>query len=140
MIPSRRILVALVLGLTLAACAPRTTENERGNATPPRTQPNTQPQTPHGAPDLQNPAVKAVDRAAKEAFHLMGLSYERSGSYNVSSLASDLELPPGVKWQLEDISPTNYALRFTSDSVPDFAWLVTPEGVETMTAAANRIL
>ncbi len=136
--PPKRILVALALGLALAACAPRTGEN--GSSTPPRTRPQTQPQTSPGAPDLQNPDVRAVDRAAKEAFHLMGLSYERTGAYDVSSLASDLELPPGVRWQLEDISQTSYALRFTSDSVPDIAWLVTPEGVQTSRADANRIL
>lgn len=141
MILSRRIVVMLALALTLAACAPRTSKRESDSApTPPQTQPQTPLQPRPAEPNLQNPEVRAVDRAAKEAFHLMGLSYERTGSYDVSSLASNLELPSGVQWQLEDISETSYALRFTSDNVPDFAWLVTPEGVEPMRAATNRIL
>ena len=134
----QRTLMALAITLVLAACAPRTDESSRIPLTP--TPPRSAPQTPPGTPDLSDPDIKAVDGAAKEAFRLMGQSYERGGSYDVSSLASGLKLPPGVRWQLENLSNIDYVLRFTSDTVPDLAWLVTPEGVKIEDVATNRIL
>lgn len=151
---SRRALMALtLLLLALAACAPRTEAptvvipetplppQAPGSQAPGSQTPGAQtPQTPGPTPDLSDPATNAADRTAHEAFRLMKRSFEQSGSYNVGVLASDLELPSGVKWQLEDLSAAGYALRFTSDDVPDLAWLVTPAGVSTESADANRIL
>lgn len=138
----KRLFAALTIAAILGACAPRTDESTTIplTPTPPQTQSQTPPTLKPGTPDLSNPDVKAVDSAAKKAFYLMGLSYEQSGAYDVTSIATDLELPTGVKWQLQDLSETSYTLRFTSDSVPELSWLVTPEGVRTETADPNRIL
>ncbi len=138
----KRLFAALAVAAILAACAPRTDESTTIplTPTPPQNQPQTPPASMPGAPDLSNPAVKAVDSAAKKAFYLMGLNYEQSGTYDVATIATDLELPTGVKWQLQDLSEASYTLRFTSDSVPELAWLVTPEGVTTEEADPNRIL
>jgi hypothetical protein len=135
----RPLLVALLLALALAACAPRT---DQGAATPP-TVPEPVPETeqPSEQPTPStDPAALEVERAAQQAFHLMGLEYSRTGVYSVNVLASDLELPSGARWQLENIADTTYALRFTSDNVPEIAWLVTPEGVSTERVEANEIL
>lgn len=136
-------LTALALGLTLAACAPRTQSTP--SARPPVTQ--EQPGTPTGPntpPEgnrvLTDPAALEVDRAARQAFHLMGLEYARTGAYSVNALVSDLELPSGARWELEDLKPKTYSLRFTSDSVPGVAWFVTPKGVEAQEVDDNQIL
>ena len=131
---TRRTLTALALLVTLAACAPRTDTPEA--VTPP---PQTAPETP-APPQLTDPAARAVDRAAREAFHLMGLEYARTGAYSVNVLVSDLDLPSGARWQLENLAEETYALRFTSDDVPDFSWLVMPDGVVIQQAETNQIL
>ena len=128
-----------LLALLLAACAPRTQSTPTasppaGTATPPATA------SGGGAGlALTDPAALEVDRAAREAFHLMGLEYARTGSYSVNVLVSDLTLPSGARWELADLKPQTYALRFTSDNVPEVAWLVTPTGVTTERVAANQI-
>ncbi len=136
----RRTFTALALALALAACAPRTQTPETP-ARPPQTTPETNrtPGTPGGVV-LTDPAALEVDRAARQAFHLMGLEYTRTGAYSVNVLVSDLELPSGARWELENLTPETYALRFTSDSVPDVAWRVTPEGVTAQEVEANQIL
>lgn len=130
---TKRTVVALALLLTLAACAPRTEAPE--TATPPQTVPGVP-----APPALASPAARAVDRAAREAFHLMGLGYARTGAYSVNVLVSDLDLPSGARWQLENLAEATYALRFTSDDVPGVAWLVTPNGVVTQGTETNEIL
>ena len=130
---TKHILTALALLVTLAACAPRTSTPE--TVTPPQTA----PETP-APPQLTDPAARAVDRAAREAFHLMGLEFARTGAYSVNVLVSALELPSGARWQLENLAETTYALRFTSDDVPDFSWLVLPDGVVIEQTDANQIL
>ena len=136
-------LTALALALAMTACAPRTQPTP--TARPPATQgqPGT-PTRPNALPKgnrvLTDPAALEVDRAAREAFHLMGLGYARTGAYSVNTLVSDLELPSGARWELEDLKPKTYKLRFTSDNVPDVAWLVTPEGVKAQQTNDNRIL
>ena len=136
MTQSKRIFTALTLALALAACAPRT--QPETVTRPPETAPET-PTTPRGGPILTDPAALEVDRAAREAFHLMGLEYTRTGSYSVNILLSDLDLPSGARWELENPGPETYALRFTSDNVPEVAWLVTPEGVTAQSVEANQI-
>ena len=136
-------LTALALALALSACAPRTQSTP--NARPPTTQPQpgtpTRPNTPPGGNrTLTDPAALEVDRAARQAFHLLGLEYARTGTYSVNTLVSDLELPSGARWELEDLKPNTYKLRFTSDNVPNVAWLVTPKGVTTQRVDANQIL
>lgn len=134
---TRHTLTALALLLTVAACAPRAdTPDELPNGAAP---PQTAPETPT-PPQLTDPAARAVDRAAREAFHLMGLGYARTGAYSVNVLVSDLELPSGARWQLENLAEETYALRFTSDDVPDFSWLVMPDGVVIEQAENNQIL
>ena len=131
---TRRTLTALALLVTLAACAPRTSTPE--TVTPP---PQTAPETP-APPQLTDPAARAVDRTAREAFHLMGLEYARTGAYSVNVLVSDLDLPSGARWQLENLAEATYALRFTSDDVPDFSWLVMPDGVVIEQNETDQIL
>lgn len=129
----RSALVALLLALTLAACAPRTETSE-----PTQVVPET-PQQPEQDPALSDPAALEVERAARQAFHLMGLAFEREGVYGVNVLASELDLPSGASWRLENLTRATYALRFTSDNVPDLSWLVTPEGVARQPLTSNQI-
>ena len=144
-------LTALVLALAMTACAPRTQSTP--NARPPTTQGQQgqrgqqqpgAPTRPNAAPGgnraLTDPAALEVDRAARQAFHLMGLGYARTGTYSVNALVSDLELPSGARWELEDLKPETYRLRFTSDSVPGVAWFVTPEGVKAQQTNDDQIL
>ncbi len=139
----KRIFTALTLALALAACAPRTQTSERA---PPTRLPQTSPApgrtpgTPDGGVALTDPAALEVDRAARQAFHLMGLEFTRTGAYSVNVLVSDLELPSGARWELENLAADTYALRFTSDNVPEIAWRVTPEGVESQQVDTNQIL
>lgn len=138
----RPLLVTLALAVALAACAPRTETSEP--ATPPQTVPQTPtpapptPTPPAAAPPA-NPAAQAVERTARQAYRLMEREYGRTGLYSVNVLVSGLELPSGTRWQLENLAPETYALRFTSDEVPDRTWLVTPEGVVTQSAESNEI-
>lgn len=141
----RRIFTALALALALAACAPRTQTSEQAPenpARPPQTtpEPDRPPGNPGGGVVLTDPAALEVDRAARQAFHLMGLEYTRTGAYSVNVLVSDLELPSGARWELENLEPETYALRFTSDNVSEVAWRVTPEGVEAQKVDTNQIL
>ncbi len=130
-------LLVVALTLSLAACTPRTGTPEP--TTPPRT---TAPQTPEPAGEtltLTDPAALEADRAAREAFHLMGLGFLETGRYSAEILLTDLELPSGVLWEIREISDSSYELQVTSDSVPGVAWAVTPEGVRARQVEDNRI-
>lgn len=134
----RRTLTALAVAFALAACAPRT-ESSSPSARPSATLPEP-PETPVGETlTLTDPAALEADRAAREAFHLMGLDYLETGLYSAEILLSDLDLPPGVLWEIRELSNTSYELRITSDSVPGVAWSVTPEGVRARQIEDNRI-
>ena len=102
------LLLAGVLTLLLAARAPQATQ-----APPPA-------EVPAEASELQRVAIMA--------FHRMELGRLETGSYTTNALI-DLELPRQVRWTLEEFDGQSYRLRFTSDSSPDEAWLVTPRGV-----------
>lgn len=65
----------------------------------------------------------------------MEIGYLQTGSYTTNALV-DLQLPRGVRWTLEEFSEQNYRLRFTDDSRPGVAWLVSPAGV---TAASESV-
>ncbi len=136
-------LLVVALALSLAACTPRTGTPEL--ATPPRT---TAPETPAEIPaetpagetlTLTDPAALEADRAAREAFHLMGLGFLETGRYSAEVLLTDLELPGGVLWEIREISDSSYELQLTSDGVPGVAWSVTPEGVSARQVEDNRI-
>ncbi len=130
-------LLVVALALSLAACTPRTGTPEP--TTPPRT---TAPETPEPAGEtltLTDPAALEADRAAREAFHLMGLGFLETGRYSAEVLLTDLELPGGVLWEIREISDSSYELQLTSDGVPGVAWSVTPEGVSARQVEDNRI-
>ena len=109
----RRLLPTVLLGLVLlfSACAPRA-----GTA-------NSPPST-----DLTTPQAKQTEETAEIAYHRMAIGLLQTGEYTTNVLL-ELSLPKGVKWTLLEFSGTDYQLRFTSDDVPAYAWLVTPQGV-----------
>ena len=103
--PLRAALIALTLTLLLAACAPQAT-----------------------SPAFSSPEGMAVERIAQVAFHRMEIGRLQIGSYTTNVLV-DLDLPQGVRWVVTDFSADGYSLRFTSDDLPQVAWLVSPAGV-----------
>jgi hypothetical protein len=133
----KRILTALALALALAACTPRTATPAAPAAPAPEESEREEPERERRV--LTDPAALEADRAAREAFHLMGLAYLETGSYSAEVLLRELNLPPGVLWAIQEISETSYTLQLTSDSVPGVAWTVTPEGVVARAVADNRI-
>lgn len=137
----KRTLTALALALALAACTPRTdTPAAPAEPTTPTTPAAPAPEEPkREGRVLRDPAALEADRAAREAFHLMGLAYLETGRYSADVLLRELNLPPGVLWAIQEISETSYTLQLTSDSVPGVAWTVTPEGVVAREVADNRI-
>lgn len=105
--------------LPLAACAPRTTELQAAElrATEVR-----------GDPAAASTEASELRRTALMAFHRMEIVFLETGSYTTNALV-DLDLPRGVKWTLEEFDDAGYRLRFTDDQRPEYAWLVSPEGV-----------
>ena len=101
----RTPLAALALALLLAACAPQAI-----------------------ARAFATPEAEAVETIARIAFHRMEIARLEVGSYTTNALI-DLDLPSGVRWIVTDFSADGYALRFTSDDLPQLAWLVSPAGV-----------
>lgn len=75
-----------------------------------------------------SPASQELERTARLAYFKMEEARLETGSYNTNVLA-DLALPQGVLWQLETLTNDSYQLRFVSNDVPGFAYLVTPDGV-----------
>ncbi len=144
--PAKPTLLGLVLALSLAACTPRTEAPEPAAEPPVTTMPEAPTETPKPPTPpagetltLTDPAALEADRAARQAFHLMGLDFLQTGRYSAEILLSDLELPTGVLWEIRDISDSSYELRITSDSVPGVAWTVTPEGVRARQVEDNQI-
>ena len=115
------IVLTLLVGLSLSACAPQTTQ---------------------GAPatgstiTLDTPEAVAVNRAALEAWHLMELARLQTGQYTTNALV-DLTPPQGVQWRVEGFSGDAYTLRFVSSNVSNLEWLVTPEGVSAVRVAGQ---
>jgi hypothetical protein len=108
-VPLRRLrtpLIALALALLLAACAPQAI-----------------------SPAFSSPEGETVERIARIAFHRMEIGLLEVGNYTTNVLV-DLDLPSGVRWIVTDFSSDGYALRFTSDTLPQVAWLVSPRGVQ----------
>ena len=69
-----------------------------------------------------------LHRVAVVAFHRMEIGLLETGAYTTNALI-DLEIPRHVRWTLEEFGEGGYRIRFTSDSSPGEAWLVTPAGV-----------
>lgn len=143
---SKLTFVGLVLALSLAACAPRTEAPEPTAESPATTAPEAPTETPTAPTPpagetmvLTDPAALEADRAARQAFHLMGLYFLQTGRYSAEILLSDLELPTGVQWAVQEISDTSYELQIISDSVPGVTWSVTPEGVRARQVEDNQI-
>ena len=116
----KRRLLAAALGFTLlvSACAPRTASSNP-------------PNTPASA-SLETPQARATAETAEIAYHRMAIGLLQTGEYTTNALL-ELALPTGVKWTLEEFSGADYRLRFTSDDVPVYVWLVTPRGVQVTT-------
>lgn len=102
----RAPLTALSLALLLAACAPQAI-----------------------SPAFSTPEAETVERIARVAYHRMEIGLLEVGSYTTNVLV-DLDLPSGVRWIVTDFSADGYALRFTSDALPQVAWLVSPRGIQ----------
>lgn len=105
-------LAALALLLVTSACAPRATT----------------------ASSLDTPEARQLEQVATIAFHRMEIGLLQTGEYTTNVLI-DLELPQGVRWTLEQFSSGDYLLRFTSSHLPDYAYLVTPQGVRVASSA-----
>lgn len=112
--PIRLFTLAAAFALLFSACAPRTA-------------------APSTA--LDTPQARATEETAEIAYHRMAIGFLQTGEYTTNALL-ELALPKGVKWTLEEFSTTNYQLRFTSDEVPAYAWLVTPQGVRITSVEA----
>ncbi len=101
----------LILAVALASCAPRIT-----------------------SASFDTPEGIAIERVAEIAYHRMEIGRLETGSYTTNVLI-DLDLPRGVRWMVVDFTVTSYGLHFTSDTLPDVAWLVSPEGVHRIATA-----
>jgi hypothetical protein len=75
-----------------------------------------------------SPESQQLERTARLAYHKMEEARLETGAYTTNVLA-DLTLPQGVLWQLESLTNETYQLRFVSNDVPGFAYLVNPDGV-----------
>ncbi len=112
----RHLLTAVLASLTLlfSACAPRAAPNTATNTS------------------LETSQARATAETAEIAYHRMAIGFLQTGEYTTNALL-ELALPRSVRWTLEEFSGADYRLRFTSDEVPNFVWLVTPQGVQVTT-------
>jgi hypothetical protein len=81
-----------------------------------------------------SPESQQLERTARLAYFKMEEAKLESGSYTTNVLA-ELALPQGVLWQLETLTNDSYQLRFVSNDVPGFAYLVNPDGVTLIPAS-----
>ncbi len=81
-----------------------------------------------------SPASRQLEQTAELAYHKMEEARLETGSYTTNVLA-ELVLPQGVLWQLESLTNDAYQLRFVSNDVPGFAYIVTPDGVTLVPAS-----
>ncbi len=77
---------------------------------------------------LESQEAIQTRQVADIAYHQMEIGKLESGEYNTNVLA-DLVLPRGTLWTLVAFGEGSYTLRFTSQAITDFAWLVSPAGV-----------
>jgi hypothetical protein len=81
-----------------------------------------------------SPESQQLERTAQLAYHKMEEAKLETGTYTTNVLA-DLALPQGVLWQLETLTNDSYQLKFVSNDVPGFAYLVNPDGVTLVPAS-----
>jgi hypothetical protein len=81
-----------------------------------------------------SPESQQLERTARLAYHKMEEARLETGTYTTNILA-ELALPQGVLWQLETLTNETYQLRFVSNDVPGFAYLVNPDGVTLVPAS-----
>jgi hypothetical protein len=105
-----RLPILVILLLALSACAPRTRD------------------------PLNSPQAQATDKIAQEVFHRMEIGKLQTGDYTTNALV-DLRLPQGVTWTLTAFGSGAYQISVTSQEVPGYTWLVSPEGVRFITVA-----
>ena len=105
--------MSVLIMLLLSACLPRL-------------------QGPTPLPDTE--AARQISLLAQEAFHRMAIGKLQTGSYTPNVLV-DLKLPRGSLWTLESLGSDSYQLRFISDEVMGYAWLVSPVGVQFITVS-----
>lgn len=99
--------------LFVSACAPRTTQ----------------------VTGLESSAARQAQTTAEEAYHRMEIGKLQTGEYSPNALI-DLELPKGILWTIESFGADSYRLRVASQDIRDYSWLVTPEGVQLLTAVS----
>src|SRR5690606_15326993 len=101
-----RLLIALLLALLAAACAPTT------------------------LPGADDAAVQELQTTAEILFHRMELGHLESGIYTTNVLV-DAPIPEGARWTLQEFATdgSDYLLVLTSTRVEGVAWRVSPGGV-----------
>lgn len=84
-----------------------------------------------GAPQNPLESSEAIEtqKIAELAFHRMEIGKLESGEYTTNVLI-DLALPQGTQWTLIAFSEGSYTLRFSTESISDYIWLVSPTGVQ----------
>lgn len=105
------VLLLLSLSLSLYGCLPR-----------PR----------QAATVLESSEARAAEQVARIAYHRMEIGKLQSGDYSTNVLI-DLDLPQGVQWTLVSFGEGSYQLRFSSELVASYSWLVSPLGVRLET-------
>jgi hypothetical protein len=75
-----------------------------------------------------SPESQQLERTAQLAYLKMEEAKLETGVYQTDVLL-EVALPQGVLWQLEALTNDTYQLRFISNDVPGFAYIVNPEGV-----------
>lgn len=103
----RPFLIVFALLCILSACAPRLS-------------------TSH--PVLNSVEALETAKTAQIAYHRMEIGLLQTGDYTTNALL-ELGLPQGVKWELQSFNSGDYELSFTSEAVPEYAWLVSSKGV-----------
>ncbi len=81
-----------------------------------------------------SPESQQLERTARLAYFKMEEAKLETGAYTTNILA-ELALPQGVLWQLETLTNETYQLKFVSNDVPGFAYLVNPDGVTLVPAS-----
>jgi len=100
------LLLALLLSLLAAACAPST------------------------LPGVDDAAVQELQTTAEVLFHRMELGHLETGIYTTNVLV-DAPIPEGARWTLQEFASdgSDYLLVLTSTKVEGVTWRVSPSGV-----------
>lgn len=100
------LLVAILLSLLAAACAPRT------------------------LPGVDDAVLAELQTTAEILYHRMELGYLEAGIYTTNVLV-DAPIPEGARWTLQEFASdgSDYLLVLTSSRVEGVSWQVSPGGV-----------